>query len=135
MILGIVISAYLGWIALCLSTVFLPGLKPSGEQGGAWHPYLLAATILITLWSYFATQDSPVEYYAYALFPCYFLAEVWALCSGRLAWQLDLRFMDILKVLGAIVATQTLVVRHIHQPRVNPSLTSPHSPRTHTGLC
>ncbi|KAI0350922.1 PigN-domain-containing protein [Trametes cingulata] len=80
MIRGIVIAAYLGWIAFGAISILLP---PSTTSNAL--PFHLAATaVLGAFWALFAKQRSPWSFYVYIVFPCYFWDQVLAHASGPL---------------------------------------------------
>ena len=67
MIQGIVIAAYIGWIAFGATSILLPQTS-SGTPGGL--PFHVAATsVLVGFWALFAKQRSPWTFYVYIVFP------------------------------------------------------------------
>ncbi|KAI0668974.1 PigN-domain-containing protein [Trametes maxima] len=85
MIRGIVIAAYLGWIAFGAVSILLP---PSSSQSSAstnaLPVHVVAAAVLGGFWSLFAKQRSPWSFYVYIVFPCYFWDQVLARSGGPL---------------------------------------------------
>ena len=72
MIRGIVIAAYLGWIAFgAVSIIF-----SSDEHQNPAPFHIAAMSVLAGFWALFAKQRSPMSFYIYILFPCYFWDQV-----------------------------------------------------------
>ena len=84
MIRGIVIAAYLGWIAFGAVSILLPSPVQTGQPQSPFHA--VAASILVLFWALFARQHSPWTFYIYIAFPCYFWDHVLARASKPL-WQ------------------------------------------------
>lgn len=83
MIRGIVIAAYLGWIAFGAVSILLPP-EPSQTSLGGLPFHLAATSVLGGFWAVFAKQRSPWSFYVYIVFPCYFWDQVLARASGPL---------------------------------------------------
>ena len=67
LIRGIVITAYLGWIAYCATSILLP---PSERTD--WSLRGCAIFSFALLVSFLAKRNSPASFYVYLPFPCYF---------------------------------------------------------------
>ena len=74
MIRGIVIAAYLGWIALGAVSIILPSDEHLSQNPAPFH--IAATSVLAAFWALFAKQRSPMTFYIYILFPCYFWDQV-----------------------------------------------------------
>ena len=74
MIQGIVIAAYLGWIAFGAVSILLPAAASVSQGASPFH--LAATSVLAVFWALFAKQRSPWTFYIYILFPCYFWDQV-----------------------------------------------------------
>ncbi|KAJ2987392.1 hypothetical protein NUW58_g3137 [Xylaria curta] len=85
---ALVTIGYLGWIAFALTTVIdlhvLHGTTQPSRTTGA---VVFFSSLLVALYASFIVSQSPVTYYAYALFPVIFWEEVYArresLARGR----------------------------------------------------
>ena len=74
MIRGIVIAAYLGWIAFGAVSIILPSDEHFSENPAPFH--IAATSVLAAFWALFVKQRSPMTFYVYILFPCYFWDQV-----------------------------------------------------------
>ncbi|OJT08761.1 GPI ethanolamine phosphate transferase 1 [Trametes pubescens] len=83
MIRGIVIAAYLGWIAFGAVSILLP---PSASQSlrSALPIHLFTTIALGAFWALFTKQRSPWSFYVYIVFPCYFWDQVLVRAGGPL---------------------------------------------------
>ena len=70
---GIVIAAYLGWIAFGAVSLLLP---IPNTRSGQTAIQTAAASVLVLFWALFVKQRSPPTYYVYIVFPCYFWDQV-----------------------------------------------------------
>ncbi|RPD52571.1 alkaline phosphatase-like protein [Lentinus tigrinus ALCF2SS1-6] len=118
MIRGIVIAAYLGWIAFVAVSILLPpdehlsGSKPS--------LHIAAASVLVGFWGLFARQHSPSTFYVYIVFPCYFWDQVLVRASKPvLQYVRQGQSGSIIKLLlrGLLVvgALQSMVAGYTHR--------------------
>ncbi|PIL26170.1 transporter [Ganoderma sinense ZZ0214-1] len=82
MIQGIVIAAYLGWIAFGAVSILLPLVTSVSQNALPFH--LAATSVLAGFWALFAKQKSPWTFYIYILFPCYFWDQVLVRASSPL---------------------------------------------------
>ncbi|KAI0334221.1 PigN-domain-containing protein [Cubamyces sp. BRFM 1775] len=119
MIRGIVIAAYLGWIAFGAVSILIPAAsKPSTSV----FPIHVAATaVLGGFWALFAKQRSPWSFYLYIIFPCYFWDQVFARASTQLLSYLKADRVGSIAgyiVRGALVvaALQSMVAGYTHRP-------------------
>ncbi|KAH9915518.1 Phosphatidylinositolglycan class N-domain-containing protein [Fomitopsis serialis] len=70
---GIVLAAYLGWIAFGAVSIFLtPDTSTNGARRQSVVLDATALTSLVTFWAAFAKQRSPWTFYLYICFPVYF---------------------------------------------------------------
>ena len=78
MIRGIVIAAYLGWIAFGAVSILLPPSSSSSSSAGAktFQIHVATAAVLAGFYALFAKQRSPASFYVYIVFPCYFWDQV-----------------------------------------------------------
>ncbi|RDX46041.1 alkaline phosphatase-like protein [Lentinus brumalis] len=74
LIRGIVIAAYLGWIAFGAVSVLLPSADHLSQNQTPIH--IAATSALAAFWALFAKQRSPLTFYVYIVFPCYFWDQV-----------------------------------------------------------
>ncbi len=74
LIRGIVIAAYLGWIAFGAVSVLLPSADHPSQNQTPIH--IAATSALAAFWALFAKQRSPLTFYVYIVFPCYFWDQV-----------------------------------------------------------
>ncbi|KAI0776671.1 PigN-domain-containing protein [Trametes elegans] len=119
LIRGIVVAAYLGWIAFGTASILFP---PSTAQSTVnTFPICLVATAVVAgFWALFAKQRSPWSFYVYILFPCYFWDQALIRAGGPL-----LRYIrqdkagslagDVLCVLLVVVALQSMVAGYTHR--------------------
>ncbi|TBU53845.1 alkaline phosphatase-like protein [Dichomitus squalens] len=70
LIQGIVIAAYLGWIAFGATSILLPQTSFGTPRSLPFH--VAATSVVAAFWALFAKQRSPWTFYIYILFPCYF---------------------------------------------------------------
>ena len=82
MIQGIVIAAYLGWIAFGAVSILLPATTSVSQDALPFH--LATTSVLAAFWTLFAKQRSPWTFYIYMLFPCYFWNQVLVRASAPL---------------------------------------------------
>ena len=82
MIQGIVIAAYLGWIAFGAVSILLPATTSVSQDALPFH--LATTSVLVAFWTLFAKQRSPWTFYIYMLFPCYFWNQVLVRASAPL---------------------------------------------------
>ena len=82
MIQGIVIAAYLGWIAFGAVSILLPATTSVSQDALPFH--LATTSVLAAFWTLFAKQRSPWTFYIYILFPCYFWNQVVVRASAPL---------------------------------------------------
>ena len=82
MIRGIVIAAYLGWIAFGAVSIILPSDEHLSQNPAPFH--IAAMSVLAGFWALFAKQRSPMSFYIYILFPCYFWDQVLVRASAPL---------------------------------------------------
>ncbi|CDO69965.1 hypothetical protein BN946_scf184836.g39 [Trametes cinnabarina] len=82
LIRGIVIAAYLGWIAFGAASILVPSSMADVADSAAFH--LVAAAILGGFWALFTKQRSPWSFYVYIAFPCYFWDQALSRASGPL---------------------------------------------------
>ena len=82
MIQGIVIAAYLGWIAFGAVSILLPATTSVSQDALPFH--LATTSVLAAFWTLFAKQRSPWTLYIYILFPCYFWNQVLVRASAPL---------------------------------------------------
>ena len=72
LIRGIVIVAYLGWAAYAALFIFRP---PSSDIPRSITT-MISVSVMLMFWAMFAVQKSPMTFYVYVAFPCYFWNEV-----------------------------------------------------------
>ncbi|OBZ74872.1 GPI ethanolamine phosphate transferase 1 [Grifola frondosa] len=124
LIRGIVIAAYLGWIALGASSILVSqhDIEVSAKAPGARGIHLAAALSLFTFWGLFAIQRSPWTFYVYIAFPCYFWHQ--ALLQARIPLaryiqKRDVYMSTIFKLVprGVLVvaALQSMVAAYTHR--------------------
>ena len=87
---ALITIGYLGWIAFALTTVIdLHVLHGKTETSRTLVGTVFFSSILVILYASFLVSESPVSYYAYAIFPVAFWEEVYArrnaLVEGRKA--------------------------------------------------
>ena len=114
MIRGIVIAAYLGWIAFGAVSILIPATPKASTS--AFPVHVAATAVLGGFWALFAKQRSPWSFYVYIIFPCYFWDQVFARASMPLLNYLKQGSMGSVAgyiVRGALVvaALQSMVVR------------------------
>ena len=112
MIQGIVIAAYLGWIAFGATSILLPQTS-SGTRGLQFH--VAATSVLVGFWGLFAKQRSPWTFYIYIVFPCYFWDQVLVRASGPLLQYIKRRSArsivgPVSQGLLVVAALQSMVV-------------------------
>ncbi|KAI8992816.1 PigN-domain-containing protein [Trametes punicea] len=119
MIRGIVIAAYLGWIAFGAVSILIPS---SPKAPGSAFPFHLAAmAVLGGFWALFAKQRSPWSFYVYITFPCYFWYQVLASASGPLLnyvrrGSAGSLFKYIVRGVIVVTALQSMVAGYTHRP-------------------
>ena len=89
MIRGIVIAAYLGWIAFGAVSIILPSHEHLSQNPAPFH--IAATSVLAAFWALFAKQRSPMTFYVYILFPWYYLDQVLVRASKPLLQYTDSR--------------------------------------------
>ncbi|KAH9887008.1 PigN-domain-containing protein [Cubamyces lactineus] len=119
MIRGIVIAAYLGWIAFGAVSILLPAT--SNSLTSAFPIHVAATAVLGAFYALFAKQRSPWSFYLYILFPCYFWDQVFARASTPLLSYLKQGGVGSIVgyiVRGALVvaALQSMVAGYTHRP-------------------
>lgn len=73
LIRGIVIFAYVGWVAYTTLYIFRPlDFVKAEEASGSISVHVMVAVILLGFWTWFALQHAPFTFYVYIAFPCYF---------------------------------------------------------------
>ncbi|KAJ8474730.1 hypothetical protein ONZ51_g7029 [Trametes cubensis] len=119
MIRGIVIAAYLGWIAFGAVSILIPATPKASTS--AFPVHVAATAVLSGFWALFAKQRSPWSFYVYIIFPCYFWDQVFARASMPLLNYLNQGSMGSVAgyiVRGALVvaALQSMVAGYSHRP-------------------
>ncbi|KAI0742507.1 alkaline phosphatase-like protein [Daedaleopsis nitida] len=119
MIRGIVIAAYLGWIAFGAVSILLPSRDTSSGFRTPFH--LAAASVLVAFWALFLKQRSPWTFYIYITFPCYFWDQVLVRASSpclQYIRQGQPGSIVRLTVRGVLVvaALQSMVAGYTHRP-------------------
>ncbi|KAI0632733.1 Phosphatidylinositolglycan class N-domain-containing protein [Trametes polyzona] len=117
MIRGIVIVAYLGWIAFGAVSVLLPSANAPTRRLPLHIP---TAAILVGFWSLFAKQRSPWSFYIYIVFPCYFWDQVLARATGpflRYVWRCGFKSLigHVFRGALVVVALQAMVAGYTHR--------------------
>ena len=120
MIQGIVIAAYLGWIAFGATSILLPQTASSTPGGLPFH--VAATSVLVGFWALFAKQRSPWTFYVYIVFPCYFWDQVLVRASGPLLQYVKQR--SALSIVGPV--SRGLLVVATLQSMVVCLATKPH---------
>ncbi|OSD03803.1 PigN-domain-containing protein [Trametes coccinea BRFM310] len=116
LIRGIVIAAYLGWIAFCAVSI----LDPHSATTKALRFHVAAAAVLVGFWAVFAKQRSPWSFYVYIVFPCYFWDQALSRASGPMLESLRqgrARALMNYTIRGALVvaALQSMVAGYTHR--------------------
>ncbi|KAI0370992.1 PigN-domain-containing protein [Pilatotrama ljubarskyi] len=116
MIRGIVIAAYLGWIAFGGVSILLP---PSASPK-ALPFHVVATAVLGAFWALFAKQRSPWSFYVYIVFTCYFWDQVLARASGPLLnyvrqGQVGSLLGYVLRGALVVAALQSMVAGYTHR--------------------
>jgi phosphatidylinositol glycan class N len=76
---ALITVGYLGWIAFAITTVIdLHVLHGKTETSRTVGGTIFFSSVLVALYASFAVSESPVTYYAYAIFPVGFWEEVFA---------------------------------------------------------
>ena len=115
----IVTFAYTGWIAFSAAFVLAPSRPPPAGSVPLWIP-LLFGLAAIGSCGLFAVQRLPWTFHIYILFPFFFWQDVtrkvyanWSALRGH--WFNDVKWTlsALLRLSLAVVALQSMVVRHI----------------------
>ncbi|TFY65328.1 hypothetical protein EVJ58_g2055 [Rhodofomes roseus] len=121
---GIVLAAYLGWIAFGAASIFLAEDKAASGTRRRQFSSLdaLAATSLVAFWAAFAKQRSPWTFYLYICFPVYFWHQALLKAKAPLAVYLNAsqdHVSDILhftvKGAAVVAALEGMVVGYTHR--------------------
>ncbi|KAI1619077.1 GPI ethanolamine phosphate transferase 1 [Exophiala viscosa] len=76
---ALITLGYLGWITYAITTVIdlhvLHGAVPDSRTTGSTMAF---SSILVSLYSFFIIEKSPLTYYGYAFFPVFFWEEIFA---------------------------------------------------------
>ncbi|KAH9856208.1 PigN-domain-containing protein [Lenzites betulinus] len=117
MIRGIVIAAYIGWIAFGAVSVLLP---PSQSSSRAFPFHLATTAVLGGFWALFAKQRSPWSFYIYIIFPCYFWDQ--AIARGAAPLMRYMRRSRVVSLVGnalrgvlVVAALQSMVAGYTHR--------------------
>ncbi|KAI0706031.1 alkaline phosphatase-like protein [Cerioporus squamosus] len=118
LIRGIVIAAYLGWIAYGAVSILLPSSSHLSQSQTPVH--ITATSVLAAFWALFAKQRSPATFYVYIVFPCYFWNQV-LVRAGKPLLQYVQRarpssvFGLVLRGLLVVAALQSMVAGYTHR--------------------
>ncbi|KAH9925611.1 alkaline phosphatase-like protein [Epithele typhae] len=121
MLQGIVIAAYLGWIAFGAVSILIPRSTPASSPGTSSLPvHIAAASVVAAFSAVFVKQRSPVTFYVYIAFPCYFWDQVLVRAgSPLLEYMRNSQPGSVGKILirGAVVvaALQSMVAGYTHR--------------------
>ena len=131
MIQGIVIAAYLGWIAFGAVSILLPVATSTSQDALPFH--LAATSVLAVFWAVFMKQRSPWTFYIYILFPCYFWDQIFVRAGALLLSYVERRsaksvVSPIMRGILVFVALQSMVVRSNANYQLLRKLTTPSSP-------
>jgi phosphatidylinositol glycan class N len=75
----LVTAGYVGWIVFAITTVIdLHVLNAETKASRSVPSLIVFSSVLVALYSALFVQQSPLIYYAYALFPVIFWEEIWA---------------------------------------------------------
>ena len=141
MIQGIVVTAYLGWIAFGAVSILLPMTTSNSQDALPFH--LAVTSVLAVFWALFAKQRSPWAFYIYILFPCYFWDQVLVRASAPLLEYVKRGpagsvINPTIRGILVFTALQSMVVRRNADARIFSKLITPSSPAIPTdrfGVC
>ncbi|KAI0807038.1 alkaline phosphatase-like protein [Fomes fomentarius] len=120
LIRGIVIAAYLGWIAFGAVSILLPSNDQFNQSQSQLPFHLAAASVLVAFWALFVRQRSPWTFYIYITFPCYFWNQVLVRATQPLLQyihqgQSGSAFGPVLRGVLVIAALQSMVAGYTHR--------------------
>ncbi|PSR79398.1 hypothetical protein PHLCEN_2v7043 [Hermanssonia centrifuga] len=120
LIRGIVISAYLGWIAFSAAHILPEEFVQPLQSTFALNA--ISAVILVAFWASFALQKSPATFYAYMAFPVYFWRHAIKATGGSVVALTKNPAVDRVALTKVIVrgclvvaALQSMVVAYTHR--------------------